>query len=303
MEKPTVRLLTLVLLSSFLSGCSVRQMAVNQMGNALAGGGTVFSADDDPELVRDATPFSLKLMESVLAETPEHLGLLESLASGFTQYAYAFLQLEADYIEDDDYEAAVANRERAIKLYKRARDYGLKGLEVKIPGFAAALRSDPMAAVARLSFEDVPLAYWTGAAWTAAVGLSLDDPQLVGELGIAEALMETCLRLDPDWDFGSVRSFFITYEMSRLNGTGDPVAAATKHFAKAKELTGGRMASVYVAYAESVAVEQQDKALFNSLLNEALAIDVNERPEWRLLNLIYQKRAEWLLGRLDWLFL
>jgi len=298
-----IRLTVLALAVLFFSGCSVRQVAVNQMGNALAGGGTVFSADDDPELIRDATPFSLKLMESVLSETPEHLGLLEALASGFTQYAYAFLQLEADYIEDDDYDAAVAMRERAINLYKRARDYGLRGLEVEHSGFAALLRSDPQAAVSTLSADDVPLAYWTGAGWAAAVALSLDDPQLVGELGIAEALMEACLRLDPDWDFGSIRSFFITYEMSRLNGQGDPVAEATKHFSQAKALSGGKLASVYVTYAEAVAVEQQDKELFASLLNQALSIDVDSRPEWRLLNLIYQKRAEWLLGRLDWLFL
>jgi len=303
MEKPFFRLFSLAFAAAMISGCSVKQMAVNQMGDALAGGGTVFSSDDDPELVREATPFSLKLMESVLSETPEHLGLLESLASGFTQYSYAFLQLEADYLEDDDYDAAVVNRERAIKLYKRARDYGLRGLEVKLPGFATELRADPQTAVGKLSSEDVALAYWTGAAWMAAVAISLDDPQLVGELGIAEALMEACLRLDPDWDYGSIRSFFISYEMGRLNGEGDPVASATKHFAKAKELTGGRMASVYVAYAEAVAVEQQDKELFVSLLNQALAIDVDERPEWRLLNLIYQKRADWLLGRLDWLFL
>ena len=110
------------------------------------------------------------------------------------------------------------------------------------------------------------------------------------------------MELDPDWGYGTLHGFFITYEMSRLGGEGDPIEKATKHFQRAKELSGGKMASLYVAMAESVAVEKGDKELFVSLLNQALAIDIDARPDWRLSNLIYQRRAEWLLTRLDWHF-
>jgi len=57
-------------------GCSIKRLAVNKVGNALAGGGTTFASDDDPELVKAAVPFSLKLMESLLAENPRHEKLL-----------------------------------------------------------------------------------------------------------------------------------------------------------------------------------------------------------------------------------
>jgi hypothetical protein len=79
--KPT--LLSFLSLSAtlfLLGGCSVKKMAMNQIGDALSGGGTVFSSDEDPELVKDALPFSLKLMESVLAETPKHQGLLTAFS-------------------------------------------------------------------------------------------------------------------------------------------------------------------------------------------------------------------------------
>ena len=66
-----VRLAVATLAAAALGGCvSVKQMAINQLGNVLAGGGTVFSGDDDPELVKAAVPFSLKLMESLLAQAP-----------------------------------------------------------------------------------------------------------------------------------------------------------------------------------------------------------------------------------------
>ena len=49
------------------TGCStIKKVAINKMGDALAEGGTTFTSDDDPELVKAAIPFSLKLMESLL---------------------------------------------------------------------------------------------------------------------------------------------------------------------------------------------------------------------------------------------
>ncbi|MBC2607241.1 TRAP transporter TatT component family protein [Pelagicoccus albus] len=286
-----------------LSGCSVKKLAMNQLGDALSGGGDVFSSDNDPELVGDALPFSLKLMESVLAGTPEHTGLLTSLTSGFTQYAYGWVQLEADEIEDDDYDRAVELRERAIKLYERANAYGLRALEIEYPGFETGLRSDAHKILSKTKAQDVELLYWTALAWGGAISLSLDNMDLVGDLAYVEAIMERCLELDPDWEMGSIQTFFVTYEMSRMNGEGDPVENATRYYRRALELSDGQLAAIYVGYAESVAVETQDKELFLDLLNKALAIDVDENPSLRLNNLLYQRRAEWLLTRLDWLFL
>ena len=58
-----------------------------------------------------------------------------------------------------------------------------------------------------------------------------------------------------------------------------------------------------VAYAEAVCIQQQDRSQFLTLLQQALATDVNAHPEFRLVNLVMQRRARWLLGRVDELFL
>ncbi len=120
------------------SGCSLRRYALNKATDALAQSGASFASDDDPELIKAATPFSLKLMESLLAQNPRHSGLLAAAASGFTQYAYAFVQEDADEAEPGDLAAAEALRARARRLYLRAERYGLRGLEVKHPGFGQA---------------------------------------------------------------------------------------------------------------------------------------------------------------------
>jgi hypothetical protein len=112
----------LVLFSALLvSSCSVKRYAINKLGDALAGAGSTFASDDDPELIRAAVPFSLKLIESLLAETFRHQGLLLAAAQGFTEYAFAFVQEDADEAEDTDRVKATAMRARAAKLYLRAR--------------------------------------------------------------------------------------------------------------------------------------------------------------------------------------
>src|SRR5256885_14844310 len=129
------------------SGCSIKRIAINKLGDVLAAGGTTFASDDDPELVKAAVPFSLKLMESLLAENPKHAGLLFATAGGFTQYAYAFVQQHADELEEANLTAATEMRARARKLYLRARNYGLRGLEVKHRDLESALRKNPKRAV------------------------------------------------------------------------------------------------------------------------------------------------------------
>jgi hypothetical protein len=71
------------------TGCAVKTFAINKIGDSFVSSGTTFAADDDVELVGQAVPFSLKLIESLLAESPNHRGLLLAAASGFTQYVNA----------------------------------------------------------------------------------------------------------------------------------------------------------------------------------------------------------------------
>lgn len=293
----------LVALVVLAPGCSVKRMAVNKFGDALAGGGTTFSSDDDPELIKSAVPFSLKLMESLLAESPKHKGLLFATSSGFTQYGYAFVQQDADEIEARDYAAAEAMRARAKRLYFRARGYGLRGLEAAHPGFTNALATDPRKAVAPMKKSDVPQLYWTAAAWGAAIALSKDDPATVGQIPQMEALIDRAAELDDSWADGAIHGFLINYEMSRQGATGEPADRARKHFERALELTRGQQAGPLVTFAEAVCVEKQDAQQFDELLDRALAINPDTHPETRLVNLVMQRRARWLLSKKEDLFL
>ena len=285
------------------SGCSLHRYVLNKASDAVAQSGTSYASDDDPELIKAAAPFGLKLTESLLAENPQHLGLLTSAASGFTQYSYAFVQEDADEVEPHDFAAAEAMRVRARHLYLRAQKYGLRGLEAKHPGFGKALLASPKTAVRTATESDVPLLYWTAAAWASAISLSKDNPELVGQIPAMAALMDRALELDKSFDDGAIHTFMITYEMSRSGAPGDPAARARSHFERAMALSKGTDASPLVAFAEAVTIQKQDVKEFESLLKQALAINPDANPDTRLRNTVMQRRARWLLSRESELFL
>ncbi|HTT39166.1 MAG TPA: TRAP transporter TatT component family protein [Burkholderiales bacterium] len=285
-----------------LSGCSVRQYALNRASDALAGTGKSFASDDDPELIAEASPFGLKLMDSLLEQNPKHIGLLTAAARGYTQYTFAFVQQDAEMLEDTDIAAATEQLGRARNLYARARAYALRGLDVDHPGMSAALAKAPKDAVKPARKADVPLLYWSAAATGAWIGLSKDSPAAVSQLPSVEAQIDRALELDEAWDAGAIHTFLISYELNRPQRNGDPVARARAHFQRAVELSEGQQAAPYVALAESVCVSIQDRAEFERILKQAVAIDVNARPQWRLANVVMQQRARWLLSRTDQLF-
>src|SRR5439155_7439742 len=178
-----------------------------------------------------------------------------------------------------------------------------RGLEVKHRGFETALRGDPKGAASRAKAADVPLLYWTAVSWGAAVSLSKDDPNLIAEMPMVEALIDRALELNEAFDHGALHSFLIALEMGRASAPGAADERARKHFQRAVELSCGQQAGPFVALAESVSVQKQDAVEFKDLLNRALAIDLDAKPEWRLLNSVMQRRAKWLLGRADELIL
>ncbi len=281
------------------AGCSMERFAARRLGDALAGSGTAYASDDDPELVGAALPFSLKLMESVLATTPEHRRLLAATAAGFTQYAYAFVQQQADAIALEDSDRAWVAWDRARRLYLRARDYGLRGLDVAHPGFGEELRRDRVAAVASAGSEETDLLYWTAVSWAAAIALGKDDPALVAELPLISALIDRALALDEDWDQGAIHSFLISYAMARPDAEGDRKAIARRHYERATALAGGKAAAPHVSWAESVCLALEDRNCFEQAISTALRIDPDDDVPTRLGNTVMQRRAAWLRANLD----
>jgi predicted anti-sigma-YlaC factor YlaD len=298
--KPFVTVVLLLL----SAGCSIRRVAIDKLGTALASGGSTFTSDDDPELVEAAIPFGLKLYESLLAESPKHTGLLLAAAQGFTEYSYAFVDSRIDEARAESLERADALRERARKLYIRAYRYGMRGLEVHHPGFAAALDNDADLALQRVTRRDVPLLYWTAASRGLTISLSKTSPELIAELPLVETVVRRVAELDENFGAGAVPEFLITLEAAHSGVKPEEQQKLMRqHFERALKLSQGKRAGTYVSFAENACVPAQNKAEFQSLLEKALAVDPDTDLDNRLANLVAQRRARWLLNHIDELFL
>jgi predicted anti-sigma-YlaC factor YlaD len=294
------RLIAALCMTALLAGaCNMKKMAVNSVADMMATPGPTFTSDPDPDLIKEAIPFGLKTMESLLAQSPNHPTLLLGLASGFTQYAYFSVQDEADEIEPKDFAKAKELRLRARNLYFRAKEYGMRGLEVAHRGMRARIEDtagDPKAALAKAKKKDVPLLYWTGMGWAGAISLDKSNAALMAQLPTAIALVERAAELDEAYDYGALHEFFVQYD-SRPAAMGGSLKRARQHFDRAVQLSGGYKASPYVAMAENVCVAEQKRDEFLRMLDKALSVDPNSKPEWRMLNMVAQKKARRLKAR------
>lgn len=293
--------LTPLLLALSVGSCSIRQLAIGGLADALAGSAQAYAREDDPELVREAMPFAMKTMEAVLLEDPENETLLASACTAFGLYAYV-VQLEGEELQSSDYERAERVKRRALRLHLRARDFALRALELRHSGLGERLRMDPAGAVAVLEQEDVELAYGAAGTWGLAMGLGKDDPALVADVDAVRALLRRALELDEGFEDGALHEAMISVEGLPKAMGGSP-ERAREHFRRALALSGGQRASLYLMLAENVSVSAQDRDEFEHLLRQALAIDLDTAPDLRLSNRISQERARRLLDGIDDLFL
>ncbi len=303
-------ILALCLGSLSATACSVRQYALRGAADALSGPGGGLSSDDDPDLVRDAAPFGLKTMEQLAEALPDHRAIRLALASGFTQYGYAFVNEDADRLADKNINQAQALYVRARRLYLRGRDYALAGLEIAHPGAQSSLRGADRAAWANtlgsMTVDDVPYLYWCAASWALAISTGKDKPELIADLGVVEQIIGRAFALQPDYDEGALHEFYVSFDASRSEQQGGGPAKSKQHLDKAQELSKGRKLGSILSYAEGVLVQQQKKAEFVALLQKVVDTDVyQDAPEWkrvRLANIIARERARWLLSKLSDLF-
>lgn len=280
-----------------LAGCAPRQLIVGSIADELATQSQ--GAENDLELAREASAFYLKFSESILRQEPGHQGLATAVSAGYTQYAYAFVAFDAEQLESKDAKAAERLRQRAARLYQRAQQHALKALEAQKPGFAAALASPQASDWPRLVKEQAGLAYWAAASWGGWISLSKDDPDVVADLPLAIRLAELAWAADPAWGDGALTGLLGSFEAGR---TGGSAQRALSYFDQSIAQSAGRSAGAYLAKAEGHALPAGDRALFDQLLQQALAIKDQAGSSLTLQNEVMRRRARWLLEKTDDLF-
>jgi len=275
--------------------CSVNTL----VANALTGEGSsaVFTGDSDPELVGDALPFAIKMYEALLDATPKHQGLMRVTGSLFVMYANAFVQGPAETLPQTEWQEREESLKRAKQLYLRGNAILYRALNQKYPGFnaAAAQEETLQTFLKKCKKEDAGLLYWAVAGGLAAFSLDIFDFDLAARIPEWKLMIQRAYELDPDFGGASLDEFLILFYGSLPELLGGNKELAKHHFQLALEKTGGNSAGAYISYAQSICVPIQDYDTFKDCLEKALAIDPDANVSTRLVTIISQRKARWML--------
>jgi predicted anti-sigma-YlaC factor YlaD len=136
--------------------------------------------------------------------------------------------------------------------------------------------------------------------WGGALSAGSNDLALVSEAPLFGALVRRVVDIDERYESGAAHEFLVSYEAGRPGGSA---GLAREHYRRALALTDTPRASLFVTLAEGLSIKEQNLDEFKDLLARALAVDPDREPKQRLVTVMAQRRARWLLSRIPDLFL
>ena len=295
-------------LIALLFSCSIKKMAVNSMAKNMSGdAAAVFMEDNDPELVGDALPVILKMMDMMAAASPDNSAVKSSAGSMYVMYANVYLQGKGAMLPYEKWEEQKQLYDRAKKHYRRGYEYIIESLELRHKGFKAAFdEGDYDAAFDGFKKEDAADLYWGGAAVLAGVSVDVLDPNFAADRDGAVKMLFKALDLDPDFGNGMLDEVMMQYYASMPEGMGGSMEKALYHYNHGLELSNDSLVSLHVSYASSICTKKQSQEgydEFTAVLEKVLERDVESVKENRLANIISQQKAAWLLENRDDYFL
>lgn len=288
-----------------LAGCDVAQFTANSTAGLFERAAPAIQAHWDYELVGRSNPGNILQLEGLVAVSPDNETLLLLLAKAYVAHAYGWIEDELEAAERaGKYEVAEALRDRARRMYRRARDLAFRVLRHRAEGFDEARRSvdtlRPWLDEA-MDEDDAEVLFWAGNAWGSIIKVSIDDPNAVADLSLVKAVMGRAVALDETIENASGLVFLAAAACVSPAIGGDP-EEGERLFERAFELTDREVFLVHVNYAMSCAVLNQDRDRYVEVLREVLSAG-DPRPEARLVNRIAKRRARRYLAMTDELFL
>ena len=192
-------------------------------------------------------------------------------------------------------------RKRVMKTYERGRQYGIRGLDLRHEGFAAATTNLPefREMLKELDEEDLPYSLWAGYCWAQELQHKLDDMNALADLPFIRAILERTEQIDPNYYWGTATTILASMDTAVPESFGGRPAEAKKRF-EASLVSGQRKyLNTQAAYAQFYATATADRELYEKLLNEVLEAEDTILPPANLDNQVAKHRAQVLLDLAD----
>ena len=279
----------------FAVGC-IKTTILNGQIKGTREGSVAIDTLSDFEVARTIAYAGLGQFEGMHELAPDNEDALFLLTKGWTATAFAFIEDDYEMAVDADDEArAEYHRARARAAYDRAIHYGVTLLEMRAKGFDKAKNNIASMKLYLSQFyrNDALTLLWVGQAWLAKSNVAKDDPAVVAELHVGEALVERSVELDENAAYAAGRAALGAYHARTAMAELD---MSLKHFMRAIELTRGNALLPKFTLARTYYCMKGDKASYEKTLREVVdAADV--LPEQRLQNAIAKRRARRYLSK------
>lgn len=300
--RPLPFVLLLVLGSA---SCNVERFGVDRSAEVLRQAVPAFHAEPDIAFAREAAAGNVKLIEGLTRVSPQNRVLLAQAAEGLCGYAYLFVEDDLEALPPADDEGRAPHAARAGQFYLRCRDFAVRHLEVKHPGFGQSLTGAlaPLEAALRtMGPDDVPGLFWLGFAMGAYANVSREDVAVIADLPRVEAIMHRVCELDERYYNAGARMGLGALYGSRTRLIGGDPERGRREIERAMALTGGTFLMHKVILGRVYAVAMGDRELFERVLREVVATPGTVMPSERLANEIARRRAARYLALVEELF-
>jgi len=284
-------LLSILLLVGLLTtfGCGLaKKLPARMIGAVFEGLSASIFEQPDVQLVEQALPAYLLLIDGLLDSSPGDTRLLRTGAQAYSAYASAFVEEE--------------ETERLALLYGKAREYSLRLLAIEQKKVASALQGpgrDFNACLPALRNRDVPDLFLAASCLGGWITANPDSPEAIAEQVKVVELMTRILELDESYYYGGPHLFFGIYHGVKPKVLGGQPDTSRAHFERALEMSGEQFLLTRVLYAQYYARQVLNQELYESLLQQVLDAPVEQYAETRLMNEVARVKAVKLLDLVD----
>ena len=303
------RWILLVSISLAAMACSPKPLIVSQIADLVDHGMTAYERDDDWELMEKAFPANIKLLETVLANSPDDRQLLTMLSRMYASYSFGFVETrldETNYLvdpSDSRVKEMALLKDRVNRYYEKGVGYALMALEKSAPGATEAFQkvSTITPYLDKLGRQEVAPLFWYGFNLGAWVNRNLDSVRAVSQAHVARKVMERVLELDPAYNHGGAHLFLLAYFGSRPPMMGGSQEKALVHYQQVKTIAGDNYLLPDLFYGRFCLHQQQDRKGFVDMMQRIVDHPASEN-EVALYNAIAGRRAAVYLAAVDTLF-
>lgn len=268
-------LLGLLLAANLLSACSITGGIADGLNKGIQN-------QRDPQLVAEALPTYILMVDGLLARDPSSETLLLAAAQLYGAYGGQF----------------VDSSERAQLHTKIAKDYAQKALCLELKALCEAEKSglkDFQQALLEVDDDEVKWLYGYATATAGWVQTHSGDFNAMAALPKVEAMLARVTELAPRWDNGNPWLYRGVLASQVPPALGGKPERARAYFERAIKVSDGYNLMAKTLYAEFYARLLFDQELHDRLLNEVLAAEV-EAPALTLANVLAQQKARELLA-------